>query len=235
MYGMNNLSVTPKGDTVLTVHVQAANYNLDGASVLTVGTPLDRKPYLVFRVPATISQVPYNVPTMFKVSIADPDNKSLTVEWKINGVTMKHGLDTAFTYTSTGSNVPQSVRAVFRNSDGVADSTEWNFVIVGVGKDDPDLPTMFLLRQNYPNPFNPATSICYELPENSFVFLKVYDLLGREVAVLVEGIRGRGSYTVRWDATGLPSGVYLCRLTANAPGVSGSQQFVATRRMLLAK
>jgi hypothetical protein len=148
---------------------------------------------------------------------------------------MKNGVDTAFTYTFAGSNVTQSVRAVFRNSDGVADSTEWNFVIVNVEKDDSDLPTMFLLHQNYPNPFNPGTSINYELPENSFVSLKVYDILGREVAVLVEGLRSRGSYTARWDATGMPSGTYLCRLTANAPGVSGSQQFVATRRLLLAK
>jgi hypothetical protein len=235
MYGLNNLSVTPKGDTVLTVHVQGANYILDGTNLLAIGTPSDRKPYLVFRLPATISQVPYNIPTTFKVSIADPDNKPLSVEWKVNGVSMKNGVDTAFTYTFAGSNVTQSVRAVFRNSDGVADSTEWNFVIVNVEKDDSDLPTMFLLHQNYPNPFNPGTSINYELPENSFVSLKVYDILGREVAVLVEGLRSRGSYTARWDATGMPSGAYLCRLTANAPGVSGSQQFVATRRLLLAK
>ena len=235
MYGLNNFSVTPNGDTVLTVHVQAANYNLDGANLLTVGTPPDHKPYLLFRVPVTISQVTYNVPTTFKVSLADPDNKPLSVEWKVNGVTVKSGADTAFTYTFAGPNATQSVRAVFRNSDGFADSTEWNFVIVNVEKDDSDLPTLFLLRQNYPNPFNPATSITYELPGSSLVSLKVYDILGREVAVLVEGLRGRGSYTVRWDAAGLPSGTYLCRLTANAPGGSGSQQFVATRRMLLAK
>lgn len=235
MYASNSINITSQGDTVLTVRAQGASYNLAGTNLLTIGIPSDRKPYLVFRVPATVSQVPFNVPTTFKVSIADPDNKLLNVAWKVNGATIQSGTDTALTYTFAGSNVTQSVRAVFRNGDGAADSTEWNFVIVSVERDDANLPTVFSLGQNYPNPFNPATSIGYTLPENSFVTLKIYDIMGREVAVLAQGFRARGSYTARWDASGLPSGMYVCRLAAGGSGSSGSQQFVATRRMLLMK
>jgi photosystem II stability/assembly factor-like uncharacterized protein len=70
------------------------------------------------------------------------------------------------------------------------------------------------LLQNYPNPFNPSTVVSYQLPVVSRVDLRVFDLLGREVAVLVNEEKPPGSYTMTWDASDLPSGVYFCRLTA---------------------
>jgi chitinase len=75
------------------------------------------------------------------------------------------------------------------------------------------IPQTLQLEQNYPNPFNPTTAISYQLLANSFVSLKVYDLLGREIAVLVQGTQPAGTYTVRFDAASLPSGVYVYRLT----------------------
>ncbi|MCX6134983.1 MAG: glycosyl hydrolase family 18 protein [Ignavibacteriales bacterium] len=83
------------------------------------------------------------------------------------------------------------------------------------------LPKTLELQQNYPNPFNPTTAISYQLPAPSgaegsavsSVSLKVYDLLGREIAVLAEGPQNPGTYTVRFDASTLPSGVYIYRLT----------------------
>ncbi len=85
----------------------------------------------------------------------------------------------------------------------------------------------FSLSQNYPNPFNPATAISYQLSAASEVNLKVYDLLGREVASLAEGYRSAGSHTVQFDAAGFPTGVYICRLVAGT--------FTAHRKMLLMK
>ncbi|HEY4612931.1 MAG TPA: T9SS type A sorting domain-containing protein [Bacteroidota bacterium] len=88
-------------------------------------------------------------------------------------------------------------------------------------------PKEFALLQNYPNPFNPTTVISYQLPVDSRVSLRVYDLLGREVATLIDGEVRAGSYTTQWDATNLQSGVYFYRLQTG--------QFVETRKMLLLK
>lgn len=73
-------------------------------------------------------------------------------------------------------------------------------------------PAGFNLHQNYPNPFNPRTTIEYVIDKSEHTRLNVYDLLGREVAVLVNEERPAGSHNVAFDASGLPSGVYLCRL-----------------------
>ena len=78
-----------------------------------------------------------------------------------------------------------------------------------------DLPTEYTLSQNYPNPFNPTTVIKYQIPEAAQVSLKVYDVMGREVATLVNGLQNSGSYDVTFDASGLASGIYFYKLNAN--------------------
>jgi hypothetical protein len=80
--------------------------------------------------------------------------------------------------------------------------------------DAPGVPMHHALRQNFPNPFNPSTSIRYSLPHGSAVSVKIFDVLGREVATLVEEYQTAGEREVRWDAAGLPGGVYVCRLMA---------------------
>ncbi len=75
--------------------------------------------------------------------------------------------------------------------------------------DEKTKPTEYLLFQNYPNPFNPATVISYQLPVSGSVMLKVYDLLGREVATLVNEEKPAGIYEVNWYAEELPSGIYF--------------------------
>ena len=90
-----------------------------------------------------------------------------------------------------------------------------------------EVPTRSALRQNYPNPFNPVTTIEFAVEQAQRVRLAVYDLLGREVAVLVDGMQPAGTFRVPFDATDLASGLYLYRLEA-APGVQ-------TRTMMLVK
>jgi hypothetical protein len=89
------------------------------------------------------------------------------------------------------------------------------------------LPTSFELLQNFPNPFNPSTTIQYSIPRTSRVKLSVYDLLGREVAVLVDGDTAPGSYRVEFDGTRLSSGTYFYRLQAG--------EFSQTRQLVLMK
>ncbi len=76
------------------------------------------------------------------------------------------------------------------------------------------VPGEFSLKQNYPNPFNPSTKITFALPTQSYVSMKVYDILGREIATLASGDMNAGSYTVDFDAARLSAGLYFCRLTA---------------------
>jgi len=89
------------------------------------------------------------------------------------------------------------------------------------------VPARFALEQNYPNPFNPTTLIRYAVPRTSHVRIVLFDLLGREVATLVDRVQDPGSHTVRWDATGAASGVYYYRLTAG--------DWSQTRRMMVVK
>ncbi len=88
-------------------------------------------------------------------------------------------------------------------------------------------PYEFLLEQNYPNPFNPSTMITYQIPESGFVILKVYDILGREIAELVNEERYQGRYSVKFDASELASGVYIYQLRVN--------DYVSSKKMLLLK
>ncbi len=85
----------------------------------------------------------------------------------------------------------------------------------------------YKLNQNYPNPYNPTTKIIYQIPENSYLTLKVYDVLGTKVATLFNGIKPAGSYEVEFDGAGLPSGIYFYRLQAGS--------FVQTKKMVLMK
>jgi hypothetical protein len=85
----------------------------------------------------------------------------------------------------------------------------------------------YSLKDNYPNPFNPTTNINYSIKENSFVSLKVYNLLGEEVANLVHKEQNKGNYSVKFNATNLPSGLYIYRLQA--------RDFVKTKSMILLK
>lgn len=96
------------------------------------------------------------------------------------------------------------------------------------------VPEAFGLDQNYPNPFNPGTVLRYKLPVESRVSLKVYDLTGREIAVLVGRIEGAGAHEIPWNGKDLASGVYFCMIEAR--GVSDQTKvFTQVRKMLLVR
>jgi hypothetical protein len=100
-------------------------------------------------------------------------------------------------------------------------------VITGVAAATGGFPGTFRLEQNYPNPFNPSTTIRYSIPRRSHVTLSVFDILGRQVATLVSAQQESGYHEARFDASGLASGVYFYRLTAE--GYTGTRKLLVLR------
>ncbi len=97
----------------------------------------------------------------------------------------------------------------------------------GIGNESPEMIRTYSLEQNFPNPFNPSTTIQYQLPTSSYVTLKVYNMLGNEVATLVNGVQQSGTKSIQFNATNLPSGVYTYRLQAG--------DFSTIKKMFLVK
>jgi len=102
---------------------------------------------------------------------------------------------------------------------------------VSVNWEDNSQPNGFRLYDNYPNPFNPLTTISYSIPKASNVSLIIYDLIGQEVARLVDNKKPAGQHRVTWNATDIASGVYLYRLQVSPPTAG----FVQTKKMVLLK
>jgi hypothetical protein len=98
---------------------------------------------------------------------------------------------------------------------------------VAVNNNNNEVPNVYRLEQNYPNPFNPTTTIRFSIPKEGNVELRVYDLLGREIAVLVNEFKPIGSYSVDFDASAIASGVYFYSLK--------SADFAGTKKMALIK
>ena len=98
---------------------------------------------------------------------------------------------------------------------------------------DINLPMEYVLEQNYPNPFNPSTVISYQLPVGEMVTLKVFDVLGNELAILVDEYKPAGSYEVEFDASSFSSGVYFYQLLITGRETGSGQGVVQTRKMIL--
>jgi hypothetical protein len=124
-------------------------------------------------------------------------------------------------------NTTDTIKVLVRDGHG----TTWEkFIVVRYA-----LPTTFALEQNYPNPFNPTTTIRYQVPINSRVRLKVYDVLGREVVTIVDEEKAAGYHEEVFDASHLASGVYFYRFVASAVEPPGAGSFTAVRKLLVVK
>jgi len=99
--------------------------------------------------------------------------------------------------------------------------------ITQVSVEKEQLPNQYQLFQNYPNPFNPTTTFSFALPTESFVSLKVFDIMGREVAIIVSEELSAGTYSRQWNAANLSSGIYFYRLHTGA--------FIETKKLILLK
>jgi photosystem II stability/assembly factor-like uncharacterized protein len=136
--------------------------------------------------------------------------------WDTTAVPTRQNLNAIYFYDENrGFAVGDSGVILYTSSGGVT----------GVRDRGGQLPTTLALEQNYPNPFNPSTTIVFHLPERSFVSLKVFDVLGREVATLVSQELHAGDYPVTWKAAAFPSGVYFYQMRAGS--------FAETKKLVL--
>lgn len=135
-----------------------------------------------------------------------------------------------FTWAPPITGLEYSVNIIVIASDGT-DATRDTSVVTVVPmqsvETEPGIPTVYELKQNYPNPFNPSTTIKFSIPQESNVVLKVYNMLGEEVVTLVNDMLPAGFYRFNFDASGLASGTYIYRITA--------ENYVSTKKMLLVK
>jgi len=147
-----------------------------------------------------------------------------------------------FKYTAPDSSVVDTIYSVANsvNGDGIPFNDQWNFganfpvsvVDIPVTVEDETIPSQFHLSQNYPNPFNPSTTIRFSIPEESFVTLKIYDVLGNEIITLINEQKPPGIYEFEFDAEGLPSGIYFYNLQA-IPFGRQAGEFIETNKMVL--
>jgi len=149
-----------------------------------------------------------------------------------SGVFLSSNNGASWTAVNTGLTTPINALTVngtmlFAGTDGGVWRRPLTQMITSVQGNTLQLPTQISLEQNYPNPFNRTTQIDYELPQRSFVTLKIYDVLGKEIATLVNSSREPGPYTTNWNAQNYPSGVYFYRLTAGS--------YTMTKKLVLMK
>jgi hypothetical protein len=111
--------------------------------------------------------------------------------------------------------------------DATVYTLDFSNIVSVDGQSGDQLPKSYALSQNYPNPFNPTTSISYDIPQNSYVSLKIFDVLGNEVQTLVNEKQDAGNYTVTFNADGITSGIYFYQLETG--------NFVTTKKMVLMK
>lgn len=154
-----------------------------------------------------------------------------------NFVSIKNSSDEALTQFLQNDKIPIDIRNARKNARHsnlilIKSLTEKNETLAKssfeqIALDELNIPTSYALEQNYPNPFNPSTTISYTLPEDGKVLIKIFDVLGREVATLINGFSSSGKHNVVWDATRFASGIYFYRITF------GNQTFY--KKMLLMK
>jgi hypothetical protein len=197
-----------------------------------------------------------NVPLPFEPGRFDTvniiKNDSLYIKWTGQGLydsfRVQVSQDSTFNIVLIDSTLNSSLIAIFNlddttyywrvsanaNSLNGAWTDSWSFKVdttstqVGIGDSKETLPSEYILFQNYPNPFNPSTTINYQIANSSFVKLKIFDFLGREVLSLVNKRQPAGYYSVNINASGLASGIYFYKLF---DGVG----FVKTKKMILLK
>jgi len=141
------------------------------------------------------------------------------VNWLLQFNEHSKGITSIFAFDSDNAWLCGGYSSIYKTTNGGGN--------IGIKKINDYIPSHYSLSQNYPNPFNPTTNIRYQIPNNSYVVLKIYDILGKEIATLVNEKLKAGEYESTFDGSGLPSGVYFYKLEAG--------EYSETKKMLVIK
>ncbi len=160
-----------------------------------------------------IRMVRDEVTTFYENGVMTDRERSVHVDFYTSNME-SIGFEVDTNYTGGNYTTTNATYAVFRN-------------ITGINSISSQTPGKYILAQNYPNPFNPSTNIRFSITEPSFVSLKIYNILGKEVADLVSETKPAGNYEVNFNAKNLSSGVYFYQLTTGS--------FSETKKMILSK
>lgn len=212
-------------------------------AVLYHGLVMSTDPEITFTIDSTVNIGMYVVSNNFvrKDSITLFFSTDNGVTFSAVPMTLTNSIDSAtnsgrYVAVLPGISSTADVKFYVRASDGVSTrTTPYNAPAVLYSTQQssfhikvlPPFPSTFVLKQNYPNPFNSSTTISYDLPVDDYVTLKVFDVLGKEVATVVNGFQPRKSYTVQFNAQSLASGVYFYRLSTT--------RFSQVRKMMLVR
>lgn len=191
------------------------------------GEKYPRYTYWWYALPDTDGGSQVRVSVSQTTGTSNPSFFTMPIDFKLSNA----GWDTTVVLFNTVNNQQFAFRTSQQPTSGTLDPQGWilkTATQVAVAVDEKTIPAgSFTLEQNYPNPFNPSTTIRYQIPEIGHVRLQVFDVLGREVATLVNDDLQQGEYEATFNATGLSSGIYYYRLESAGP--------VQTRQMLLLK
>lgn len=200
-------------------------------TVAIVVNNVNRPPQFTAEIPNNQVIPVHNVPVAFEFiyRATDPDGDPVT--FRIVSGPGEISTNGYYLWAPTPSQAGKSFVLIVEVSDGSLTATSTRTIkvsdtVVGV-EEEAGMPKEYSLMQNYPNPFNPATTIKFGLPKDSHVKLSVYNILGQEVATLVNGFMSAGYHTIRFDASGMNTGMYIYKIEAD--------NFVSMKKMMYVK
>lgn len=230
IYSRGGSTAHPEADWVELYNSSSATVDISGYKIYDSGGQAGTKPKMTLAAGTTIAAKGFLVITTDISTSTDPSGFGLSSSgeevWLEDntGVVIDDYTFDAMTETQSYSRVPNG--GTFYLVNTVTRGTA-NQSTVAVEKESKELPSGFALLQNYPNPFNPSTIISFQLPAESFVELKVFDAIGREVTTLVNETKSPGYHQVKFDAGKLSSGIYFYQLK--------SSNFTQVRKLMFLK
>lgn len=204
----------------------------DSLQVFVNITPVNDAPQIVDLADFSMNHSEVYIMNLTKYA-TDPDDPPTSLSWEISAANpnLKITLNNQIAQFTAGGWVDTTqVKFIVTDSAGAADSLTIQVVVKhpeGIDNDENKIPDDFYLGQNYPNPFNLGTVISYGLPRETLMNIVVFDLNGRAIDNLWNGKQNAGHYTIKWNATQFPSGVYFIRMQTSA--------FIETRKCILIK